>query len=92
MTKSQWIEKTAKKSGISKKDLNAAYDALYGALEETLIAGESVQITGFGTFAVREKASYTARNPKTGEPVEIPASRRVVFLPGKTLKDKINEA
>jgi DNA-binding protein HU-beta len=92
MTKSQWIEKAAKQSGISKKDLGAAYDALYVAFEDTLISGESVQITGFGTFAVREKAAYTARNPKTGEPVEIPASRRVVFLPGKTLKDKINEA
>ena len=92
MTKSQWIEKTAKKTGMSKKDLTAAYDAFFNVFEETLIAGESVQITGFGTFAVREKAAYTARNPKTGAPVEIPASRRVVFLPGKTLKDKINEA
>ena len=92
MTKSQWIEKTAKKTGMSKKDVAAAYDALFGVFEETLTAGESVQITGFGTFAVREKAAYTARNPKTGAPVEIPASRRVVFLPGKTLKDKINEA
>ncbi len=92
MTKSQWIEKTAKKTGMSKKDTAAAYDALFSVLEETLTAGESVQITGFGTFAVREKAAYTARNPKTGAPVEIPASRRVVFLPGKTLKDKINEA
>ena len=92
MTKSQWIEKTAKQTGMSKKDLTAAYEALFNVFEETLTAGESVQITGFGTFAVREKAAYTARNPKTGEPVAIPASRRVVFLPGKTLKDKINEA
>jgi len=92
MTKSQWIEKTAKKTGMSKKDVAAAYDALFDVFEETLVAGESVQITGFGTFAVREKAAYTARNPKTGAPVEIAASRRVVFLPGKTLKDKINEA
>ena len=90
MTKSQWIEKTAKQTGMSKKDLGAAYDALYANLEETLIAGEPVQITGFGTFAVREKAAYTARNPKTGDSVEIPASNRVNFAASKILKEKIN--
>ena len=90
MTKSQWIEKTAKKTGMSKKDLNAAYDALFEVFEETVIAGESVQITGFGTFAVREKAAYTARNPKTGEAITVAASKHASFTAGKVLKESLN--
>ena len=65
MTKSQWIEKTAKKTGISKKDLSAAYDALSDVFEETLIAGEAVQITGFGTFAKSEENGKSCLSPDT---------------------------
>lgn len=92
MTKLQLIEKAAKTSGMTKKEITDAYNALSEALCESLANGESVQISGFGTFAVRTRDAHTARNPQTGEMVNIPASRRVVFTAGKALKDKVNEA
>ena len=92
MTKSQWIDRAAKESGMTKKQMEQAYDALFATLEDTLAAGEAVQITGFGSFNVRTSAARMGRNPKTNEAIQIPASRRVVFLPGKKLKDKVNEA
>lgn len=91
MTKSQWIEAAAKNSGMTKKEIAEAYQALSEVFYDCLMTGETVQISGFGTFEVREREAHTARNPKTGESVERPVSRRVVFLPGKTLKEKINE-
>ena len=90
MTKSQWIEKAAKQSALTKKELTDAYQALSKVLIESLCDGESVQISGLGTFSVRCKEEHTARNPKTGELLSVPPSRKVVFLPGKTLKEKIN--
>ena len=92
MTKTQWIDRAAKESGMTKKQLEQAYDALFTTLENTLAEGETVQITGFGSFAVRQSAARMGRNPKTNEAIQIPASRRVVFLPGKKLKEKVNEA
>ena len=92
MTKNQIIEQVAKETGMTKKSVAEVLDAASKAVDSALVAGESVQIAGFGIFSVKQKDAYTGRNPKTGEPVEIAASRRVVFLPGKTLKDKINEA
>ena len=90
MTKSQWIETAAKNSGLTKKEVSDAYQALYGVLIDRLCDGESVQISGLGTFSVREKSTHVARNPKTGELLSVPQSRKVVFLPGKTLKEKID--
>ena len=90
MTKSQWIEKAAKRSGLTKKELSDAYQALSQVLIDSLCEGESVQISGLGTFSVRCKEAHMARNPKTGETLSVPQSRKVVFLPGKTLKEKIN--
>ena len=92
MTKSQWINIAAKECGMTKKQMNDAYDALEKVFLETLTEGESVRLSGVGSFSVRTRASRTGRNPKTGETLEIPATRRVVFLPAKTLKEKINEA
>lgn len=91
MTKSQWIEKAARSSGITKKNLQHAYDALEAALLETLVSGESVQISGFGTFSARVQEPHSARNPKTNEIVQVPSTRRLTFIPGRTLKEKINE-
>ena len=92
MTKSQWIDAAAKESGMTKKQLNDAYDALAKVFGERIAEGESVQLSGFGTFSVRTRDARMGRNPKTGEALEIPSTRRLVFLPAKTLKDKINEA
>ncbi len=92
MTKTQLIEKIAKENEMTKKQVAAVVDAWIAAVEETLAAGENIQIAGFGSFAVKSIAAHTGRNPRTNEAVEIPASRRVTFSAGKALKDKLNEA
>lgn len=92
MTKSQWIHTAAKECGMTQKQMNEAYDALAKVFLDTLTAGESIQLSGVGSFSVRTRAARAGRNPKTGENLEIPSTRRVVFLPAKTLKEKINEA
>ena len=90
MTKTQLIEKAAKDSGLTKKQVAEAYDALLAAFNETVAGGESVQIAGFGTFAVKTRAARQGRNPRTNETIEVPASRYVAFSAGKALKDKVN--
>ncbi|MBQ9797549.1 MAG: HU family DNA-binding protein [Clostridia bacterium] len=91
MKKSEWIDAAAKESGMTKKQMTAAYASLEKVLQDAIMRGEEVQISGFGTFVVRNKEVHTGRNPKTNEIIQIPASRQVAFLPGKTLKEKINE-
>ena len=90
MTKTQLIEKIAKENELTKKQVAEIVDAWIAAVENTLAEGESVQIAGFGAFAVKEIAAHMGRNPRTNEAVEIPASRRVTFSASKTLKDKLN--
>ncbi len=90
MTKTQLIALAAQKSGISKKTATLVCDALLDSLCEELIAGESVQISGLGVFSVKEKAAYTARNPKTNTPVEMPVTKRISFSASKVLKEKVN--
>ncbi len=90
MTKTQLIEKAAKESGLSKKNVTEAYEALNAAFLSALAEGESVQIAGFGSFTVKERAARTGRNPKTNETIQIPASKYVAFSAGKALKDKVN--
>ena len=92
MTKTQLIEQVAKNAGMTKKQAAEAVDAMLGAVESSLMAGETVQISGFGSFCVKQVAAHTARNPRTNEIVEAPASKRVTFSLSKTLKGKINEA
>lgn len=92
MTKTQLIDKIAKDTELTKKQAAEAVDAFLAAATEAFVAGEGIQIAGFGSFAVKEIAAHTGRNPRTNEPVEIPATRRVTFSAGKALKDKLNEA
>ena len=86
--KKQLINKAAKMSGMTKKDTAKAMEALLAAIEDTLLNGEDVQLSGFGSFYVKEVAAHMGRNPKTNEEIEIPASKRVVFSASKVLKDK----
>ena len=90
MTKTQLIDQIAKESDLTKKQVVQTVDAFLEAIEAALMAGEAVQLSGFGIFSVKEKAAYTARNPKTNQPVEIPASKRLGFTVSKTLKDRLN--
>ena len=90
MTKTQLIDKIAKDTELTKKQATEAVDAMIAAMQDALVAGEGVQLVGFGGFSVKDVAARTGRNPKTNETVEIPASRRVTFSASKTLKDKVN--
>ena len=90
MTKKEFIGVIAAKAGVSKKDTEAVYDALFASIVETLKAGEKVQVTGFGTFEVRERPERVAKNPRTGETVTVAASKAPAFKAGKALKDSIN--
>ena len=91
MLTSEWIDKAAQNSGLTRKAIKEAYDALFAVLEDSLLNGETVQICGLGSFCIRTQEAHTARNPKTNEQVQVDPQRRLVFLPGKTIKGKLNE-
>ena len=76
-------------AGLSKKDAEKALNAGIAAVTDALAKGDSVQLIGFGTFSVRERAAREGRNPRTGETVTIAASKTPAFKAGKALKDKI---
>lgn len=90
MNKAQLIQKIAENGNMTKKDAEVALNAVVAAVADAVAAGEKVQISGFGSFDVKARDARTGRNPKTGEAVEIAASKRVVFSAAQALKDKIN--
>ena len=90
MNKSELIAKVAEKAGITKKDAEKAVAGIFASVQEALVAGDKVQVIGFGTFEVRERAARTGRNPSTKEIINIPASKSPVFKAGKALKDAVN--
>jgi len=89
MNKTELIAAVAEKASMSKKDAEAAVTAAVEAITEALTQQEKVQLVGFGSFEVKARAARVARNPKTGEAVQIPASKAPVFKPGKALKDAV---
>lgn len=89
MTKAQLIEKVASEGGFTKKQTAQILELAMDTVMEALRGGEDVQLAGFCHISVKKKAAYTGRNPKTGETIEVPASRKVVFAPSKALKDKL---
>ena len=90
MNKTELIEVVAQKADLKKKDAEAAVNAVFTAFEDALVSGEKVQLIGFGTLEVKTKAARKGHNPKTGEEIEIPATKQIKFSAGKTLKDKVN--
>ena len=90
MNKTQLIEAIANKSGLKKKEAEAALNAMTEAITEALKAGDKVQLVGFGTYEVKGRAARSGRNPKTGETIQIAASKHPAFSAGKALKDAIN--
>lgn len=90
MNKTQFVEAVAQKSGMNKREAEAAVNAVTAAIADALKAGEKVQLIGFGTFEVKARAERTGRNPKTGETITIAASKTPSFSAGKALKDSIN--
>ena len=90
MNKQELISVIAENAGLSKKDAEAALKAFMGAVEGALVKGDKVQLVGFGTFEVRERAARTGRNPQTGAEMKIAAAKVPAFKAGRALKDKIN--
>ena len=89
MNKTELIAAVAEKSGLSKKDSEKAVSAVLDSITAALVAGDKVQLVGFGTFDVKERAARVGRNPKTKEEIQIPASRVASFKVGKALKDAV---
>ena len=90
MNKTELINAVAEANNLSKKDAAAAVAAVTDAIAAALKNGEKVQLIGFGTFEVKDMAARECRNPRTGETVMVPASKRPVFTAGKALKDSVN--
>jgi len=90
MNKTDLINAISAKSGLNKKNSEAALNAFISSVEDALKAGDKVVLVGFGTFEVRKRAERKGRNPQTKEEIIIPASNAPVFKAGKGLKDKIN--
>lgn len=91
MNKSDLITSIAEKSNMSKKDAEKALNAFIESVEEALKGGDKVQLVGFGSFEVRERAERKGRNPQTKEEITIPATKAPVFKVGKALKDEVNK-
>lgn len=89
MNKAQLIDAIAAKSDLSKKDADAALTAVVDAITDALKNGDKVQLVGFGTFSVKERAARTGKNPATGATIEIAACKVPAFAAGKSLKDAI---
>ncbi|WP_394514181.1 HU family DNA-binding protein [Priestia aryabhattai] len=89
MKKAEFIEAVASKSELTKQDAKKAVDALFETISTTLAKGEKIQLVGFGTFEVRERAERTGRNPQTGEEMTIPATKVPGFKVGKELKEAV---
>jgi DNA-binding protein HU-beta len=90
MNKAEFVDAVAEASELSKADAGRAIDAMVSAITRALKKGEVVTLVGFGSFAVKERAARTGRNPRTGENIDIPASKNPVFKAGKALKDSVN--
>ena len=91
MNRSELVAKISEKSELTKKDSEKALAAFIEAVTEELAAQEKVQLVGFGTFEVREREARTGRDPRTGNPIKIPASKAPAFKAGKALKEAVNK-
>lgn len=91
MNKTDLIEVVAKNADLKKKDAEAAVNAVVNAIQDALVAGEKVQLIGFGSFEVKERAARTGRNPATGEAITIEASKYPSFTAGAPFKALINK-
>lgn len=89
MNKTDLVNSVATQAELSKADSKKAIDALFETIATTLANNEKIQLVGFGTFEVRERAARKGRNPQTGEEIQIAASKLPAFKPGKELKEAV---
>lgn len=90
MNKQDLVNQVADTSGLSKSDASKAVESVFDTITFTLKDGGDVRLVGFGTFSVSQRKASTGRNPRTGEPMTIPASTQPKFKAGKALKDAVN--
>ena len=91
MNRTDLIEKVVESTGVTKKEATAVVTAAFDAITEALVAGDKVQLIGFGTFETRERAARMGKNPQTGEAVEIAACKAPAFKAGKALNEAVNK-
>lgn len=91
MNKTDLVNVVAANTQVAKKDVDAVLAATFAAVADALKSGDKVQLIGFGNFEVKEVAAHEGRNPKTGETIQIPASKKPSFTASKVLKDQVND-
>ena len=91
MNKAELVSAVAEKAEMSKKDAEKAVKAVFEVIEQSLAQSEKVQLVGFGTFEVKDRAARTGRNPQTKEEIQIPAAKVPGFKAGKALKDAVQK-
>ena len=89
MTKAEIVEQIAQMTGLTKTDTALVVEGMIETLKDALIDGATIEIRGFGTFKIKQRAARRARNPRTGEPVDIPAKFVPTFKPSRDLKDAV---
>ena len=89
MNKSELCAQVADKAGLTRKDAEKAINAVFDAITDSLKDGDKVQLVGFGSFEVKQRAARKGHNPATGAEIDIPASKAPVFKAGKVLKDVV---
>ncbi len=90
MNKNDLVAEVAASAGLSKADAAKSVDAVFNSITLALSSGGEVRLVGFGTFSVAQRKATQGRNPRTGERIQIPASRQPKFKAGKSLKDSVN--
>jgi DNA-binding protein HU-beta len=90
VNKNELIAQVADAANLSKADATRAVDGVFDVITDSLKGGDEVRLVGFGTFSVTQRAATEGRNPRTGEPIKIPASKQPKFKAGKALKDAVN--
>jgi DNA-binding protein HU-beta len=90
MNVTQLVDHVAAEAGLEKAQARKAIDATFAAITKAASSGEGVALAGFGQFKVKDSPARQGRNPATGEPIEIAASRKLAFSPAKTVKDALN--
>lgn len=90
MNKNDLVANVAANSGLSKADAAKAVDSVFDSISKSLSSGSEVRLVGFGTFSVAQRRASEGRNPRTGEKINIPASKQPKFKAGKALKDAVN--
>lgn len=91
MIKADLINKISKEMNVSKQEAQTGVNLFFQTIKEALIKGEEIELRGFGSFRFRNRGARAGRNPRTGEPVEVPPKKVLCFKPSKSLKNMINK-